>query len=222
MIVEEMNIKTFDFLKANFYSGVLSDIMDDLGFRNQALDPRIRPIDNNMKVVGRAKTMISADTYIIPERPYELELTALDEIKAGEVVVVSTNFSKRTCFWGELLTTLATRRGARGAIMDSYTRDAAKILKIGFPLFTIGFLPVDSKGRSEVIDYNCHIEISGVSINPGDIIFGDIDGIVVIPKEISVEVVNKAFKKIHGENKVREELLAGKSVKEVYDKYKIL
>lgn len=222
MIVKEMNIETFDFMKENFYSGVLSDIMDDLGFRNQALDPKIRPIDNNMKVAGWAKTMVSADTYIIPERPYELELTALDEIKAGEVVAVSTNFSKRTCFWGELLTTLATRRGARGAIMDSYTRDAAKILKIGFPLFTIGFLPVDSKGRSEVIDYNCHIEISGVSINPGDIIFGDIDGIVIVPKDIAVEVVNKAYEKIHGENKVREELLAGKSVKEVYDKYKIL
>lgn len=222
MNVKEMNIETFDFMKKNFYSGVLSDIMDDLGFRNQSLDPRIRPIDNTMKVVGWAKTMVSSDTYTIPEKPYELELTALDEIKAGEVVAVSTNFSKRTCFWGELLTTLATRRGARGAVMDSYTRDAAKILKIGFPLFTTGFLPVDSKGRSEVIDYNCHIEISSVSINPGDIIFGDIDGIVVVPKEIAVEVVNKAYEKINGENKVREELLAGKSVKEVYDKYKIL
>ena len=166
--------------------------------------------------------MTSLLPYEIPEKPYEKELVALDEVKAGEVIAVSTNFSKRTCFWGELLTTLAVRKGCRGAVMDSYTRDTAKILKIGFPLFTTGFSPVDSKGRSEVIDYDCHIEISTVSINPGDIIFGDIDGVVIIPKDSAVEVVNKAFEKIHGENKVREELLAGKSVSEVYNKYKIL
>ena len=222
MIVKEMNIKAFDFMKDNFYSGVVSDILDDLGFRNQALDPRIRPVNPDLKVVGWAKTMVSADTYEIPERPYEKELIALDEVKTGEVIVVSTNFSKRTCFWGELLTTLAVRRGCRGAVMDSYTRDTAKILKIGFPLFATGFSPVDSKGRSEVIDYDCHIEISTVSINPGDIIFGDIDGVVIIPKDSAVEVVNKAYEKIHEENKVREELLAGKSVREVYNKYKIL
>jgi len=222
VIIKELDIEAFDFIKDNFYSGVISDILDELGLRDQSLDPRIRPIRDDMTVVGWAKTMLSTDIYHIPQKPYEKELTALDEINPGEVAVVSTNFSARTCFWGELLTTLTIRRGGRGAVMDSYTRDAAKILKTGFPLFTIGFRPVDSKGRSEVIDYDCPIEIGGVKIEHHDIIFGDIDGVVVVPQKEAVEVFNKAYQKIHGENKVREEILEGKSIVDIYDKYKIL
>ncbi|MHB1253541.1 MAG: RraA family protein, partial [Candidatus Humimicrobiaceae bacterium] len=116
----------------------------------------------------------------------------------------------------------AMRRGCNGAVMDAYTRDTAKILKLKFPLFVTGYSPVDSKGRSEVISYNCHIELGGVVIDPEDIVFGDIDGIVIIPKNIAVEVANKAYEKIHSENKVREELLQGRSITEVYNKYKIL
>ncbi|MCL6086820.1 MAG: RraA family protein [Actinobacteria bacterium] len=222
MKIREMNLETFKFMKEEFYSGVISDILDDFGLRNQHLDPSIKPVNSQLKVAGKAMTMLSVDTYNIPERPYEMELQALDELKEGQVVVVTSNFSKRTGFWGELLTTLAMRRGCNGAVMDAYTRDTAKILKLGFPLFVTGYSPVDSKGRSEVISYNCHIELSGVPVDPGDIVFGDIDGIIIIPKDIAVEVVNKVYEKIHSENKVREELLQGKSITEVYNKYKIL
>lgn len=222
MIIKEINIDSFDFIEKNFYSGVVCDILDELGYRNQALDPRIRPIDPKHKLAGWAKTMVSADVYEIPEKPYEKELMALDELKPGEVVAVSTNFSKRTCFWGELLTTLSMKRGGRGAVMDSYSRDNARILDLEFPLFTIGSNPMDSKGRSEVIDYDCPLELGGVYIKPGDIIFGDIDGIVAVPRDVALEVFNKAYEKISGEDKVREEILKGKSMREIYDKYQIL
>jgi 4-hydroxy-4-methyl-2-oxoglutarate aldolase len=222
MKIKDMDLGTFKFMKEEFYSGVISDILDDFGLRNQHLDPSIRPVNPGLKVAGKAMTMLSIDTYDIPERPYEMELKALDELKEGQVVVVTSNFSKRTGFWGELLTTLAMRRGCNGAIMDAYTRDTEKILNLGFPLFVTGYSPVDSKGRSEVISYNCHIELGGVPVDPDDIVFGDIDGIVIIPKDIAVEVANKAYEKIHSENLVREELLQGKSITEVYNKYKIL
>jgi len=221
-LIKELNLKNYEIIAEKFYSGAISDILDDMGYRNQALDPSIRPIDSRLKVVGKAMTMMAIDVFEIPEECYVLELKAMDQIKEGEVIVVSTNFSKRTCFWGELLTTASIVKGARGAVMDSYTRDAKKILEVGFPLFTTGFSPIDSAGRSEVINYNCHIEIGGVSINPGDLVFGDIDGVVIVPSCIAVEVLNKAYNKIIGENKVREALLGGMNVSDAYNKYHIL
>ena len=220
--ITEINNETFKFMKENLYSGVLSDILDDLGYREQAMDACIRPVVPDMKVAGKAMTILSIDVFEIPEEPYKLELEALDQTKEGEVLVVHTNYSTRTGFWGELLSTLAARKGANGAVMDAYTRDAEKIIEMGFPVFTTGFKPVDSKGRSEVVDYRCPIQCGGVNINPGDIMFGDIDGIVVIPPDDAIEVINKAYEKVDGENKVRDAILGGMGAAEVYEKYGIL
>ncbi|MES0342320.1 MAG: RraA family protein, partial [Candidatus Humimicrobiaceae bacterium] len=218
----EINNKTFKFMKESLYSGVLSDILDDLGYREQAMDACIRPVIPGMKVAGKAMTILSIDVFEIPEEPYKLELEALDQTKEGEVLVVHTNYSTRTGFWGELLSTLAARKGANGAVMDAYTRDAEKIIEMGFPVFTTGFKPVDSKGRSEVVDYRCPIQCGGVNIDPGDIIFGDIDGIVAIPPDVAIEVIGKAYEKVDGENKVRDAILSGMGAAEVYEKYGIL
>ena len=220
--ITEINNETFTFMKENLYSGVLSDILDDLGYREQAMDACIRPVVPGMKVAGKAMTILSLDVFEIPEEPYKLELEALDQTKEGEVLVVHTNYSTRTGFWGELLSTLAARKGANGAVMDAYTRDAEKIIEMGFPVFTTGFKPVDSKGRSEVVDYRCPIQCGGVNIDPGDIIFGDIDGIVSIPPDAAIEVINRAYEKVDGENKVREAILGGMGAAEVYKKYGIL
>lgn len=220
--ITEINNETFKFMKESLYSGVLSDILDDLGYREQAMDACIRPVIPGMKVAGKAMTILSIDVFEIPEEPYKLELEALDQTKEGEVLVVHTNYSTRTGFWGELLSTLAARKGANGAVMDAYTRDAEKIIEMGFPVFTTGFKPVDSKGRSEVVDYRCPIQCGGVNINPGDIIFGDIDGIVAIPPDVAIEVINKAYEKVGGENKVRDAILSGMGAAEVYEKYGIL
>ena len=221
-IITEINNETFDFMKKELYSGVLSDILDDLGFRNQSMDACIRPIVPGMKVAGKAMTILSIDVFEIPKEPYKLELEALDQTKEGEVLVVHTNYSTRTGFWGELLSTLAVRKGSNGAVMDGYTRDAERIIKMEFPVFTTGFKPVDSKGRSEVVDYRCPIQCGGVDVNSGDIVFGDIDGIVVVPVDSAIEVINKAYEKVHGENKVRDAILGGMGAAEVYEKYGIL
>lgn len=220
--ITDINNETFKSIKEDLYSGVLSDILDDFNLREQTMDACIRPVVPGMKIVGKAMTILSVDVFEIPEEPYKLELEALDQTKEGEVLVVHTNYSTRTGFWGELLSTLAVKKGANGAVMDAYTRDAEKIIEMGFPVFTTGFKPVDSKGRSEVIDYRCQIQCGGVNVNSGDIIFGDIDGIVVIPPAIAVEVINKAYEKVHGENKVREAILSGMGAAEVYKKYGIL
>ena len=218
----KIDINTFKSMKKDLYSGVISDIVDDYGYRDQCMDACIRPIIPGMKVAGKAMTIRSIEVFAIPKEPYKLELEALDQTEEGEVLVVHSNYSTRTGFWGELLSTLAVKKGAMGAVMDTYTRDAERIIEIGFPVFTTGFKPVDSKGRSEVIEYRCPIQCGGVNVNSGDIIFGDIDGIVVVPSDIALDVINKAYEKVAGENKVRKAILEGMGATEVYEKYGIL
>ena len=128
----------------------------------------------------------------------------------------------RNCIWGELLSTAARARGARGAVIDGFIRDARQILAMGFPVFTTGLSPVDSNGRGDVVAYNVPIECGGVTVNPGDIVFGDADGIVVIPKAVETEVITAAVEKVSGEDRTRDALRDGATLREVYDKYGIL
>ncbi|MFB3041935.1 MAG: RraA family protein, partial [Candidatus Poribacteria bacterium] len=128
----------------------------------------------------------------------------------------------RNCFWGELLSTAARVRGARGAIVEGFIRDTKQIIEMQFPVFMTGISPVDSSGRGDVIAYNVPIECGGVKVNPGDIVFGDYDGVVVIPKKVENKVIEAALEKVSGENRTRDELLKGSTLKEVYDKYGIL
>jgi len=218
----KIDTETLKSIKKDLYSGVISDIVDDFGYRDQCMDACIRPIMPGMKVAGKAMTILCIEVFEIPEEPYKLELEALDQTKEGEVLVVHSGYSTRTGFWGELLSTLAVKKKAMGAVMDTYTRDAQRIIEMGFPVFTTGFKPVDSKGRSEVVEYRCPIQCGGVNVDPGDIIFGDIDGIVVVPSEIALDVINKAYEKVTGENKVRKAILDGMGAAEVYEKYGIL
>lgn len=216
------DLKLFALMKEQLYSAVLCDALDQAGFRQQAMRADIRPIYPEAVVVGRAVTMQSADVYRPEENVYDKEIAAVDSLKPGDVMVASTQQSTRTCLWGELLSTAATARGANGAIIDGYTRDVRLIQKMGFPLFATGMHPVDSAGRSEVIDYNCTINCGGVIVSPGDVIFGDYDGVVVIPKEALRAVVERAVAKVEGENITREELRKGLTLRQVFDKYGVL
>lgn len=216
------DLKLFALMKEQLYSAVLCDALDQAGFRQQAMRADIRPIYPEAVVVGRAVTMQSADVYRPEENVYDKEIAAVDSLKPGDVMVASTQQSTRTCLWGELLSTAATARGANGAIIDGYTRDVRLIQKMGFPLFATGMHPVDSAGRSEVIDYHCTINCGGVIVSPGDVIFGDYDGVVVIPKEALRTVVERAVAKVEGENITREELRKGLTLRQVFDKYGVL
>ncbi|WP_221564570.1 RraA family protein [Alkalihalobacillus sp. TS-13] len=212
----------FQLMKEKLYAAVICDTLDDLDFRNQAMREDIRPLENDTVLVGKAKTVLAADVYHEYQNPYEQEINAIDSIKEDEVVVAGTNHSVRNGLWGELLSTASKMRGARGAVIDGLIRDTKKILELGFPVYCTGFKPVDSKGRGVVIDYDCPVEVGGVLVHPNDVIFGDRDGVVVIPKAVFQETVERALDKVNSENQTRNELLEGKLLKDVYDKYGVL
>ena len=146
----------------------------------------------------------------------------MDSLLSGEVAVVSTVGSKRNAPWGELLSTAARARGARGAVIDGLVRDVKKIEELGFPVFAAGIKPVDSRGRGVVIDCNVPVDCAGVLVSPGDLVFADYDGVVVIPAEVLPDAIRLATEKVTRENHTREELLRGAYLRDVYEKYGVL
>jgi regulator of RNase E activity RraA len=216
------DLEMFQFMKDKLYTAVLSDSLDQLDIYDQAMRADIRPVYPEAVVVGRALTVQSMDVYERTENPYELEIKVVDSLLPGNVLVVSTGRSTRTCFWGELLSTAAQARGAHGAVIDGYTRDVRQIINMQFPVFATGMKPVDSNGRSVVVDYNCPVNCGDVVVRSGDIVFGDIDGLVVIPGQVEQQVIEWALEKVEGENRTRDELKQGKYLRDVYEKYGVL
>lgn len=212
----------FEEMKSTLYAAVICDTLDELGYRNQAMREDINPINNDWVLVGRAKTVLAVDVYHVADNPYAKEIEAIDSVKPGEVLIGCTNESIRNGLWGELLSTASKMRGAYGAVVDGLIRDTKKILELDFPVFATGTKPVDSRGRGMVIDYDCPVMCGGVNVMPGDIIFGDRDGVVVIPKDLFDEVYDMAMNKATRENASRKELLEGKYLRDVYDKYGVL
>jgi len=221
---EELTL--FSNLAKTVYTAAVSDILDELGYRNQVMHQRLRPLlpdPRNCGFVGRARTVRWMETdYIVTEDPYGLEIEVIDSLKPGDVVVHSTDYSRTNAPWGELMSTVAKHNGAVGCVCDSQVRDCLKIIDIGFPVYYSGIRPVDSKGRGKVIAYDVPIRCGEVLVRPGELIFADFDGIVVIPAELERDVLKQAMEKVHKENSSRQDLLAGKSLREVYDKYGVL
>ena len=216
----------FDYIRQNLYVAAVCDILDEMGYRFQALHQRLRPLlpdRKNCGFVGRAKTFEWTEVdYVDKENPYGLEIEAVDTLKAGDVVIHSTDYNGTNAPWGELMSTIAKRKGVTGCVCDSQIRDCIRIIEMNFPVFCTGIRPLDSKGRGLVTNYDVPVPCGEVTIHPGDLIFADFDGIVAIPKTIEREVVQRAREKVHSENLTRNELLAGKTLREVYDKYKTL
>ncbi len=209
-------------MREKLYVSVVSDVLDGLGYHDQAMAARVRPIAITDRVIGRAHTVLTADVYERPAEPYRLEIESVDALQQGDVMVACTNGSERTCFWGELLSTAAMARGATGCVIDGHTRDVRRILEMGFPVFCTGFRPVDSSSRSVVVDYRVPVRCGGVLIKQGDIVFGDVDGVVSVPRDVLEEVVEKALAKVEGENHSREMLLQGHKLRDVYDRFGVL
>jgi len=215
----------FNFIREHLYVAVVCDILDELGYYNQAMHQRLRPLLPDIKncgFVGRARTFRWMDTDYIPENPYRLEIEAMDSLKEGDVLIHSTDHGGTNAPWGELMSTIAKRNGAAGCVCDSQVRDCIRIIELGFPVYYAGIRPLDSKGRAIVAAYDVPVRCGGVLVNPGDIIYADFDGIVVVPKAIELDVFEKAQQKGHRENLSRKELLEGKSLQQVYEKYKSL
>jgi len=214
------------FVRENLYVAAVCDILDELGYRYQAMNQRLRPLlpdRKNCGFVGRARTIRWMDTDHVPEEnPYGLELEAMDSLKPGDVPVHSTDFGGTNAPWGELMSTVAKRNGAVGCVCDSQIRDCNRIIEMGFPVYYSGIRPLDSKGRATVREYDVPIRCGEVLVKPGSLIFADFDGIVVVPYEVEEAVLMKAQEKVHKENLSRRDLLQGKSLREVYSKYGVL
>jgi 4-hydroxy-4-methyl-2-oxoglutarate aldolase len=216
----------FYFIHKYLYVASVCDILDEAGYRNQAMHQRLRPLLTDIKncgFVGRARTFHWIETQdILEDDPYGLEIEAMDSLKAGDVVVHSTDYNGTNAPWGELMSTISKNKGVAGCVCDSQVRDCVKIIEMEFPVFYAGIRPLDSKGRGMVVGYDVPIECGGVLVNPGDLIFSDFDGIVVIPKQLESEIFHRAKEKVENENHSRRELQNGRSLREVYNKYKSL
>jgi 4-hydroxy-4-methyl-2-oxoglutarate aldolase len=216
----------FTFIKDNLYVPAVCDILDDLGYRSQAMHQRLRPLLPGMRncgFVGRAKTILWMPMdYVVEEDPYGLELDAMDSLKPGDAVVHSTDFSGTNAPWGELMSTIAKRNGAVGCVCDSQIRDCVRIVEMDFPVYYAGIRPLDSKGRARVMAYDVPVRCGDVLVRPGDLVYADFDGVVVVPREIEEEVIAKAKEKVGKENDSRRELLAGMTLRAVYEKYGVL
>jgi 4-hydroxy-4-methyl-2-oxoglutarate aldolase len=211
-------------LADKLFCSVISDCLDQAGLRRQAFPPRIRPLDESLVMVGRARTALYMDVYSVTpgENPYELEIQLIDRLKPGEIPVFACGATGRVAPWGELLSTAAKVRGAAGAVMDGCVRDIKAIKAMKFPVFHGGIAPLDSKGRGMVKAIDVPVECAGVEVSPGDLVFGDADGVVVVPTSKEAEVLELAFKKISGERDTLRDLQAGESLGSVFAKYGIL
>lgn len=219
----EQESDLFDYLEKHSYAAAYSDIMDEMDFRKQVVSPnaRIKPLKNNYVAIGRAVTLLNS-----PDKnknnPYDLVIQCIDAMSSGTILVTTGTEPLETGIMGELTATALRVNGCRGAVVNGYTRDARKLMEMNFPTFAWGSSPIDTTGRVRVVETNIPITIGGVSITPGDMVFADMDGIIVIPRVIESEVIKKVMERISTENTVRKELANGKSMAEVWSKHGVL
>ena len=206
-------------------AAILSDVMDSLGLAQRAMKPFVRPLDDTRTLVGRARTGLYMPAYSLRdgENPYDVEIALVDDLQPDEVVVLACNGpTDRIAPWGELLSTACVARGAAGCVTDGLVRDVKQIRAMGFPVFQGGIGPLDTKGRARMVDRDVPVECAGVRISPGDIIFGDVDGVVVVPRAHEQEVVRRAIDKVTGENHTRDALRKGEPLASVFKRFGIL
>ena len=216
----------YRFVREKLYVAAVCDILDTLGFRQQAMHQRIRPLlpdIHNCGFVGRARTVRWMDTdYVISDDPYGLELELMDSLKPGDVVVHSTDFSGTNAPWGELMSTVAKRNGAVGCVCDSQIRDCVRIIEMGFPVYYAGIRPLDSQGRARVMAYDVPVRCGEVVVHTGELVFADFDGVVVVPRAVEKDVLSLALEKANKESASRHALLNGQSLRDVYAAYGVL
>lgn len=212
----------FDDLSERLYTAVISDILDSMGLRDQSPNIELNSTTGNRTLMGYAKTLRWVDCPDPEQETYAPMIAAVDSVKPGEVVVSAATGSNRSALWGELLSTATRMRGGRGAIVEGAVRDIAQMRSMDFPCFARHRTPKDSAGRQMVEAYDVPIEIGGVTVNPGDLVVIDADGMVVIPSSRAEEVIEKSLEKVEKEDTTRDELLKGRLLREVYDQYGVL
>lgn len=203
-------------LKNILYSGILCDVLDQKGYRNQALGPDVIGLNDETVIFGPAFTSIGTTVYSMPPDPLTAQCKVVDQLSEGEIYVLVTRGDYNCAVFGELFGTAVLARKGAGVLLDAYVRDLKVLKEMNFPLFYKGRNPKTSKGRCEINECQIPVIFDEVTINPGDWIFGDIDGVVVIPKDIVDEVVEEALKTIKKEDDVRYRLRHGSSLQQAY------
>lgn len=209
-------------MKTELYSSVIGDILDQMGYEHQFLPSRIQPLREHMVVAGRAMTVLEADVCAgdggrnpVLQRNFGLMLEALDDLKKDEIYICS-GASPSYALVGELMCTRMQILGAAGCVVNGFHRDTRGILDLDFPCFSYGRYAQDQAPRGKVLDYRVPIEMDGVRILPGDLIFGDLDGVLVIPRKIEQEVLERAYEKATGEKTVAQAIRGGMSAVESF------
>lgn len=220
----------FSTIQRELFTCVVGDVMDKIDLQHQFLPPQIQPLRRDMVVIGRAMPVLSVDVFVeriagsankLMDKSFGLMLEALDDLQKNEVYV-NTGSSPRNALWGELMSTRARKLGSRGAVLNGYVRDTKPILEMGFPTFGFGSYGQDSAPRYKVVDFRVPMEIGAVRVRPGDILFGDIDGVLVVPAEAEEEVFTRALEKARSEKLVRKAIEAGSSAVEAFAKYGVM
>ena len=211
----------FELIKSELYTPVVGDILDGMGYYHQFLPQSIQPIRPEMKLAGYTMPVLMIDVYGPQKKPFGLLTEALDQLQPNEIYLASGG-EMRCAYWGELLTVTAKKRGAVGAVLNGYHRDTPQVLTQDFPVFSRGAYAQDSSVRTQVADYRCRIEVGQVTIQPGDLIFADMDGALAIPRPLIAEVIEKSLEKARGEKLVRKAIENGMSATEAFRTFGIL
>ncbi len=218
----------FELMKRELFTAVVGDVMDKVGLVRQFLPPEIQPLRDDMVVAGRAMPVLEAD-YAEPDdrsadgnRAFGLMFEAVDDLAENDVYIC-TGASPTYALWGELLSTRALKLGAAGAVLDGFSRDTRGILELEFPTFCAGRYAQDQRVRGRVVDFRCTLTFSnGAAVSPGDIVFGDLDGVVIVPSDSAPDAIHRALDKVRGENRVREAIEGGMSAREAWDRFGIM
>lgn len=230
MTIWKTDKELYNIAKKELFVALVGDVLDKLGYQHQFLPPTIKPLNTDFVVIGRAMPVLEADVFSevvedtknpMMKKPFGMMFEALDSLKEDEVYIC-TGASPRYALWGGLMSTRAMKLGAAGAVLHGYSRDTNEVLSLNFPTFSYGGFAQDQGPRGKVIDYRVPIEIEGIRINPGDIIYGDRDGIVIVPKEVEVEAFAGAIEKARGEQLVKKALQEGMSTVDAFRKFGIM
>lgn len=228
MVLWHSDEELFSLARRELFTAVVGDVMDKMGLQRQFLPPEIRPLDAAMVVIGRAMPVLEADVFGesnmangTAAQPFGLMLHALDDLRPNEVYVCAGS-SPRYALWGELMSTRARKLGAAGAVMDGYARDTHGIRSLGFPTFCHGSYAQDQGPRGKVLDFRVPLEIGQVRIEPGDVLFGDVDGVCAIPSAAVHEAFRAALEKVRGEHLVRLAIEEGMSTVEAFATFGIM
>jgi regulator of RNase E activity RraA len=213
---------TLDMMRHALTSAVVCDALDAAGFPHQSPRVSLRPLTTDRVLVGRCKTTLWANMAHPDPRPYALELQAVDGCGPDDVIIAAAGGSMRSGIWGELLSTAARNAGCVGVIVDGAVRDVRRMWEMDFPVFARGTCPYDSKDRQRVIDLDVPVEIDGVSFAPGDLVIADDDGVVVVPRAVEVDVIRRAWQKVHAENCVRDAIREGMKAMAAFEKFGVL